>query len=249
MKITIITFIILIKLLGSLEADPGTRFTFELFESDNNLLQRVTNMVRKLKNVTVSSSTPLSTNIVNLWDVIPSEYRILLLNQTQIQQLDYSYSQNLPNGIRWASLPSNVKDVLVSLFNNLSFLNLKFLDWSWVDSKTDAYADSTLYSLFPADKQALLPSIQILTNQLSLDQVVNTTDLREKNDHSKRPINSIVTKIINSSKKHKRDLSSSEKFNLKPASLSSIVQIQNSPWSVVNQALKRAKTILKSYNL
>jgi hypothetical protein len=235
----IITLIILF--FGSLKADPEV-----LFDSDDDLLQRVTNLVRKLENATLSSSTPLSANIVNLWDVIPAEYRLLLLNQTQIQQLGYSYSQNLPNGLKWSSLPSEVKNVLTSLYNNLSFLNLRFIDWSWVNSISDAYADTTLHSLIPTDTINLLPSIQSLTNQLSLDQVVDTAGLRNWKDRPKKPINSFVTKIA---KPVKRDISSrnKDKDNKKPSSSSSM--FQNSPWSVVNQALKRAKNLLKSYNL
>ena len=236
MKITITLILIL---LGSLTADRGE---FELFDSDDDILQSVTNLVGRLKNATVSSSTPLSANIVNLWDVIPAEYRVLLLNQTQIQQLDYSYSQNLPSGLKWAFLPENVKDLLVSLFNNLSFLNLRFLDWSWVNSNTDPYADTTLYSLLPTDKQNLLSSIQVLTNQLSLDQVVDTAGLKKSKDRPRKPHNSLLNK-------NKRDISLRDKLNKNPSYLSSIVQRQNSPWSVVNQAIKRAKSLLKSYNL
>jgi hypothetical protein len=138
--------------------------------------------IAKIQNATVDPSTPLSTTIVNVWDLLPSVNRYLLLNQTKVQNLGFSINQNFSAArLSWTNLPSSVQDLLSSQLTNLDVLNLSFLDWAWVNSNTDQFFNSTLYSLLSTNQVALLPNVTNLLNQIKFSQVVNRTLLRRSN--------------------------------------------------------------------
>jgi hypothetical protein len=146
------------------------------------LLSQLNHSIVKIQNATVDPSTPLSDAIVNLWDLLPSVNRLLLLNQTQVQTLGYNVNQNFSaSKLLWVNLPTPVQNLLSSQLANLGLLNLSFLEWGWVNSNTDQFFNSTLYTLLSTNQVALLPNVTNLINQISFSQVVNSTALRRSN--------------------------------------------------------------------
>ena len=215
-----------------------------IIRANSEYLRRLNSSVLKIKNATVDSSTPLSTTVVNLWDLLPPINRFLLLNQTQVQSLGWSVTQNLASNttrLQWSTLPTSVQNLLSNQFTNLNFLYLSYLDWAWVNSNADQFFNVTLYSLLSTDQVALLPTISTITNQLSLSQVVNTTALKRTNGFG--------------------ELCESLKLNYEPSGLRSKRGLPNrypsvpktttpkpvTPWTLIDQAFSNAYKLLRSY--
>jgi hypothetical protein len=172
-----------ILIIGFMASTVLARNSGELYGFNGNqnarFLSQLNRSIVKIQNATVDPTTPLSLTIVNLWDLLPAVNRLLLLNQTQVQTLGYNVNQNFSaSKLLWVNLPTPVQNLLSSQLVNLGLLNLSFLEWGWVNSNTDQFFNSTLYSLLSTNQVALLPNVTNLLNQISFSQVVNSTALR-----------------------------------------------------------------------
>jgi hypothetical protein len=114
-------------------------------------------------------------NIKPLWDLLSPLHRFVLLNQTGLQSL-WNVRNNLEKSLtklEWNSLPDNAQTFLKTQAKNLGFLDLTFLELSWVNSDKEKFHDATLKSLLSKELIDRLAELYDSINRLTYDQLVN----------------------------------------------------------------------------
>lgn len=230
----------------SVAHNSGELFGYGGNQNQNaKFVSKLNRSISKIQNATVDPTTPLSTTIVNLWDLLPPVNRLLLLNQTQVQNLGYNVNQNFSAArLLWVNLPTPVQNLLSSQLVNLAVLNLSYLDWAWVNSNTDQFFNSTLYSLLSANQVALLPNVTNLLNQISFSQVVNTTLLRRSNGFNEVCDSLRLSYLPSDLGRFKRGRPGPSSFFRPPPPPPPVTA-----WTVFNQAVSRVARFLKTNSI
>lgn len=152
----------------------GGLYSPQQIYGNTRLINRLNQSINLILNATVLPTTPLTSTVVNLWDLMPVTHRFLILNQTLVQ-LSFNVTQAVvasTSALKWASLSPIVQTLVAGQLTNLGFLQLTFSSWSWVSSN-DSYAGSTLFTLLNPYQVAILPNVTALINQLQFSQVID----------------------------------------------------------------------------
>ena len=196
---------------------------------------------QRILNATVATQ---SNDTRYIWDLIDPVYRFVLLNQSLIFA-QWDVSQALANNqtkLNWDSIPANVQTILLTERTQNLFLNLSFLDWGWVNSNTDAFSNSTLFSLLSSQAQATYANVSATLAQITFNTLVNTTLLRRQ-----RP-NRYCLDDLSGSVKNNLDLKGS--LSKRDAKHSFFRPTPPpTPFNVIKRILSQAASKVNSYRL
>ena len=146
------------------------------------LLMKINKTVENLVSAKVNQQ---SNGTEYVWDLIPPVVRLILLNQVDFRS-KWNVIERLSSKatkLEWSSVPADLQKLLLDQKASLSFLDLTFLKWGFVNSPAEQFANTTLLSLMPMDLQILLPTIKKTVDLISFDSIVNATIVK-KGKHS-----------------------------------------------------------------
>lgn len=137
------------------------------------------NTVQTLLKATKNKQGPNS-NLQYFWDMIPPLVQFILLNQTQVSNLNFNVTQKVQQNVsnlNWNVLPENVKSYLLT-HEAAQILYMRFNEWGFTDAK-NIFAPSTLFSLMTKKDQMQAPNVLAIVAPIHFNLKIDLTYLNE----------------------------------------------------------------------
>jgi len=118
-----------------------------------------------------------------IWDLLPSFLRYFLLNQAKFQSEAWNVDtlvKSKTTNLLWSEIPVDVKTQLLDEYKTHKFLDITFLEWNIAKIASDIYANTTFRQLLKQKTLNLLPSLYLLTDQISFDTAVDLDLVKSK---------------------------------------------------------------------
>ena len=166
-------------------------------QANARLLMKINTTVQQLVLAKVSAQANGTSYV---WDLLPAVSRLILLNQVQFRKT-WNVTERLASKatrLDWATIPADIQKTLLDQKASLAFLNLKFIDWGFVNSPAEQFANTTLLSLMPMDLQILVPTIKKSVDLISFDNIVNAVSLSSMPSKS----SDILSELMNGFNNH-----------------------------------------------
>lgn len=144
----------------------------------NDLLNQLNSTVNTLLAAKNKGSIG-SADVKYLWDLLPNQYKVMLLNQTQLlSQTQKLLKKVNSKKLSWSALPKKVKSFLLNQAQNGSIFSVTYKQWGWDSSK---YANETLASLLPPELKQALPKVGQILNNVKYSDIINPALLKNSN--------------------------------------------------------------------